>query len=479
MTESADLLYDRARAFTLRGEDDAAKTELLKILSIDAAHFGALTDLAALALKTGHRSAALTAYRQAARHHPKNPRGLVNLANVLLEDEAIGDAKGLYLSALAIDPALVYAHQGLAVALDKLGDWAQAEKHRELGYKNHSLVTRPYRGTGVPLRVLLLVSALGGNIPTNVILDDRLFAVTALYADYFDPNSPLPEHDVVFNAIGDSDLCGRALTNAEIIAGRCVWPLVNPPRLIGSTGRLAIAARLSALPDVVAPRMRLYARKCLEAPNASSVLERDGFCFPLLARSPGFHTGQNFIRVEHGGGLRDAVAQLAGSTLLAIEFLDAQGQDGLTRKYRAMFIDGQIYPLHLALSRSWKVHYFTSAMAQDEAFRREEDTFLSNMADAIGARAMRGLRQIQEILGLDYGGADFAIARDGRLLLFEANATMAMVPPPADTCWDYRRAPIARGIESARNMLFERGRRCPSGRPRSNESKTAPVPPAA
>ena len=30
-------------------------------------------------------------------------------------------------------------------------------------------------------------------------------------------------------------------------------------------------------------------------------------------------------------------------------------------KYRVMFIDGVCHPLHLAISRDWKVHYFTAA----------------------------------------------------------------------------------------------------------------------
>ena len=44
---------------------------------------------------------------------------------------------------------------------------------------------------------------------------------------------------------------------------------------------------------------------------------------------------------------------------------------------------------------------------------------------------MRALADIQATLGLDYAGIDFAVAPDGSLLLFEANATMAIIPLPA------------------------------------------------
>ena len=42
---------------------------------------------------------------------------------------------------------------------------------------------------GRPAPLLMLVSTRGGNIPTQHILDDRIHAVTALYADYYRPES--------------------------------------------------------------------------------------------------------------------------------------------------------------------------------------------------------------------------------------------------------------------------------------------------
>ena len=414
--DSLDALFARAQILARLGRDDEAKNAFVAVLVKEPTHFGALTDLASLALATGYRSAAVTAYRQAVDCHPDNPFGLVNLGNMLLEDGDLGEASALYEKALAIDASLAYAHQGLANVLEKQGDEEGAAGHREQGFAGHSIVTRPYRGAGKPLRVLLIVSAKGGNIPTNVILDDRIFAVTAVYAEYFDPSAPLPDHDVVFNAVGDADRCGHVLDAVAKIIGRSGTPAVNPPNVIRDTGREANAARLSALRDVVVPRTMLLSRASLEASDAPGLLEKQGFRFPLLLRSLGFHTGQNFVRVENAAALAEAVRELPGDALLAIEYLDARGNDGMARKYRVMFIDGKFYPLHLALSHDWKVHYFTSAMADDAAFRQEEQTFLTNMAGALGPRVLHGLARLREALALDYGGVDFGVAPDGRLL---------------------------------------------------------------
>ena len=117
-----------------------------------------------------------------------------------------------------------------------------------------------------------------------------------------------------------------------------------------------------------------------------------------------------------------------------IEYLDARGKDGNARKYRVMMIAGRIYPLHLAISRNWKVHYFTSDMADQPDHRAEEAAFLGNMAAALGDKAITALEGIRDALGLDYAGIDFGLSPDGELLLFEANATMVISRP------DFRRA---------------------------------------
>jgi len=442
-------LIARARALTARAKDEAAKAVYVDVLRRDPTHFAALNELATLAYASGHRSAARTAYEQAVRCHPGNPLGRVNLGNLLAEEQDFAGARTQYEVALEADPNLAEAHQGLARVLSELDEAAAAEPHWRKGFAGHALVMRPYRGTGRGMPVLLLVSARGGNIPTQQILDDRRFAVSALYAEFFDPAQSLPEHALVFNAIGDADLCGEALTQAEAIVKRSTAPVINPPARVRVTGRAANAARLAAIADVVAPAIRLLAK---------ADLARAALRFPLLLRAPGFHTGRHFVRVERREDLAAAAERLPGSELLAIDYLDARGADGIARKYRVMIIDGALYPLHLAISADWKVHYFTADMAANAAHREEERRFLADMPGVIGQRAVAALAAIGNSLGLDYAGVDFGIAPDGKLLLFEANATMVINPPDPDPIWDYRRAPILAALSAAQRMLLAKAR---------------------
>jgi len=159
--DSLDLLFEKAQLLTLLGQDADAQAAYLAVLQRDPTHFGALTNLASLALSSGHRSAALTAYRQAAEQHPGNPTALVNYAGALLDDGKAGEARGFYEAALKLDPARAEAHQGLARALEALGDSEAAAPHWRAGFAGHNIVVRPYRGRGAAPRVLLLVSIPG------------------------------------------------------------------------------------------------------------------------------------------------------------------------------------------------------------------------------------------------------------------------------------------------------------------------------
>jgi glutathione synthase/RimK-type ligase-like ATP-grasp enzyme len=293
--------------------------------------------------------------------------------------------------------------------------------------------------------LLMLVSAVGGNVPIRHLIDDGVFETTVIYADYW--TRPPPRHDLVLNAIGDADLCAPAMHAAAELLAKTKAPVLNPPQATLRTGRCENAGRLAHLPGMRTART-------VNLPRAA--IAEHGLNYPLLLRSPGFHTGEHFERVDAPGQLAAIAARLPGEELLAMEYLDACGLDGRPRKYRVMFVNGEMLPLHLCISNDWKVHYFTSAMADNAAYRDEEKAFLADMPAVLGGKAMTALAAIRDALGLDYGGVDFALNAAGELLLFEANATMVILPPGPDARWDYRRAAIARVENAVRAMLAGR-----------------------
>jgi hypothetical protein len=208
---------------------------------------------------------------------------------------------------------------------------------------------------------------------------------------------------------------------------------------------------------VRAARMELVHSADLTPQNGAARLASAGFDWPILLRSPGFQTGEHFVRVDAPNELDRAVAELPAGPVLAIEYADTRGGDAMFRKYRIMTIGGRLYPVHLALSDTWKVHYFRSSMAESSAYRDEEAVFLADMRGALGARTMDAIERIAAMLDVDYGGIDFTILPSGDVFVFEANATMVLVPPPAGAQWNYRRAAFADAIGAARALVVAAG----------------------
>ena len=434
-----------------------AQAAFIDILRRHPTHFSALNEFGTLLAAQGAIDAACRVYAEAILHHPRNPMARVNLGNLLLRANRHSEARTHYEAALNADPDHAAAHQGMGAVLSDEGDRDGAREHFRRGFRGHAVSTLPYRGSGPPIPLLQLVSSGGGNIPTAPFLDDCVFMTTVVVTDHLDPATALPPHRLIFNAIGDVDLCQPALEAAIRLTAQAAAPVINDPRAVMKTSRIDNAAELASLPGVITPATLAVSRAVLAGPQAIAWLADHGLGFPLLLRSPGYHTGRNFVLVEKAADLTDAVAELPGDELLAIEYLDARGKDGNARKYRVMMIGGKLFPLHLAVSRNWKVHYFTSDMADQPGHRTEEMAFLENMDAVLGDKAVAALRAICERLSLDYGGIDFGLDAGGRLLLFEANATMVIAAPADnDPRWAYRRGAITAAIEAVVAMIKER-----------------------
>ncbi len=386
-----------------RGRIDEARAALLDLVARDPNDPGALTDLGTVLMRSGLREAARTAYERALALAPDDAVHHANLANVHFARGDYAAARERYAAALACDAHFAAAHQGLSYTLVRLGDEDGAAHHRQLGFGGRALIAAPYHGTGPAIEVLLAVAAAGGTLYTDEFFDLAQFRVTTLVADAY-AGEALPPHQVVFNAISDADRCAPQLALVRDLVARGTAPVLNDPARVLATTRRENAARLGTLPGVVTAATVQLPR----AELSTARLAAHGITAPLLLRAPGFHTGQHFVRVEHDDALRAAAAALPGDELLALGFVDTRSPDGARyRKYRVLFVDGELYPLHLAVASDWKVHYFTAGMAADAAHRAEDARFLDDPAAILGAPAVAALERVRDALRLDYVGIDF------------------------------------------------------------------------
>jgi len=476
----AALRIERATLLAQMGRSLEARSDYLRVLEFDPANRSGLIDLGRLLVSERHLKAAQMVYSEAVKHYPNDIVCRVNLGGVLLERDDYRGSREQYQAALGIDPEFPQAHGGMYYVLTRLGEFEAAAFHQRKAFGQKSLFTNPYRGTAPPIPVLLLVSSTGGNTPLEKLVDDRVFQTYVVVADFYDTKIPLPAHQIVINGIGDSDAAKNALLAAESLLAFTQAPVINIPAAVRATGRCENAVRLASLPDVIAPTTAAFTYVQLASADGTAALAQSGFTFPLLLRAPGFHMGQHFVQVDTPADLATTVANLPGAgrpgaELLVIQYLDARGADDCARKYRVMFVDGRLYPLHLAISPNWKIHYFSADMKDRPDHRAEEAQFLTDMQSVLGEKAMAALERVQTALGLDYGGIDFGLNRQGEILLFEANATMVVEQPDDDPRWDYRRAAVARIHAGVREMLM-RNATAVSGKAESRVAVSLAIP---
>jgi hypothetical protein len=445
------LLFGRACCLEDLARYEEAKRAYADVLTREPANFGALTNLGSLLHLHGDRLVARALYTKAVVEHPREPMAYVNLGNAFLEEGDFKAAEATYLAGLQVRPEYPNLHFALSLLYRETGDDDSALKHHQLAFVKPVITVAPYHGKQPPVDVLLLLAAHGGNVVTHPFFDNRVVRLYTLVAEGYQPWLTLPPHHAVFNGIGDVDRSLTPLRVAVDIVARSGKPVINDPAAVLASGRASVTERLGRIAGVIAPRTIALPRGSVTVGE----LTARGFTFPLLLRSPGHHTGNHFAWVESAGMLAPVRDSLPGQELLAIAYVDGRGPDGMYRKYRVLFIGGKLYPLHLAISPNWKVHYFSADMNDRPDHRAEEAAFLADMAGTLGTRGVAVLEEIARTLGLDYGGIDFGRDAAGNVLLYESNATMAVFPPPPAEHFAYRRPPYERVVAAMRQLILD------------------------
>jgi tetratricopeptide (TPR) repeat protein len=355
--------------------------------------------------------------RRAVALSPDSVEGHSNLGSIYVRQSRFDLAEAACRRALALSPGLVIAHQNLAGALARTRP-EEARLHRDAAYGRQQIFVE---AAVQPLRtVLVLCSADAANVPLRGLLPREHCTLINWFIEYAPPgqDAALPRYDFVFNAIGEAEFAIACAAPVERFLAQCRQPVLNQPARVARTGRGDLPVLLAGIPGIVVPPVLRLA----PGEDAPQAVRNAGLNLPVILRPLGSHGGEGAELISGWAELEESGAQHAGAYVTA--FGEYRSADGLYRKYRVIFVDRVPYAYHLAISQHWLVHYWTADMDTDATRRVEEEHFLEAPATAIGASAMQALADIGARLDLDYAGIDFAILPDGRLLVFEANATM-------------------------------------------------------
>ena len=362
-------------------------------------------------------------FKRALAMAPGSPEPHASLGMIYLSVGIDDGAEHHSRQALALDPAHAVACQTLSALLEARGETEAARAQLDTAYRKQSLFALPV--SGARLRVLVLATVSAGNTPYKLIMPHRLYSRLVWYMDYARlQDAPDPgQYDLVFNTIGDADLAEPSAVAVTAFLASCSRPVLNPLAQVMRTRRDRTPELLGGLADVVVPRTVRLDAADIDNSGLSRLAEQQGFIGPVLVRPIGSHGGKGLVLARDARELA-ALAPALGLDHYLTEYVDYRSKDGLFRKYRMLFVDRLPYPYHQAIAQDWLVHHDSSGMTGFAERRAEEGRFLEDPRNAIGARGMTAIEAIGRRLDLDYGGVDFTVLPDGRLLVFEANATM-------------------------------------------------------
>lgn len=254
----------------------------------------------------------------------------------------------------------------------------------------------------------------------------------------------------VFNMITDPELNPIVLEHARRFLKPFKGRILNRPEAVQACTRDGVAKRLAGIEGLIVPRVvRFPGRPKL----ALVAIEKAGLPMPAILRRTGHHDG----RIEGLFEGRDRMlARLhPAHEYFLTEFIDSRSPDAFYHKIRIFFLGGQGVIRHRLLSDRWNVHApdrLRILVDQPQAIE-EERRLVEGGIEALPPAARRALAEIRARMPLDFFGIDFAIMPDGRVLLFEANATMMFFPVSDDPRFAYGATALARGRAAFAAMM--------------------------
>ena len=311
------------------------------------------------------------------------------------------------------------------------------QREAGLEVQHHALATRslyalpaPARAPTLNLLVLMGPGDFMANTPIEFLVQTSDIAANVHYLTLDLPlPEQVPDHDVLFVAIAQSDANAPLLRDVAQMLDGWPRPVVNRPEHVAHLSRDGAHAKLDGATGTLMPRTVRVGRAAARRLAAGTRAVHDvlpGAAFPLIVRPLDSHAGANLEKVDTAAALAAYLAAQPAAGFYLAPFVDYAGPDGQFRKYRIVLIDGQPFICHLAISSHWMVHYLNAGMDDSAAKRAEEAAGMAGFDAGFARRHAAALADIDARIGLPYLGIDCAETRDGRLLIFEVDNAMVV-----------------------------------------------------
>jgi hypothetical protein len=358
------------------------------------------------------------------------------------------------------------AGEGLDLSLiaQLLGDKPAGLAIQEQILTSHQLFRSPCAVKNPRLRVLALAAAtdMGSNMPIEFLLEESGIELMTLYVvPGVDLPTPLPDHDIAIVIASDSEDCRDALRQIDQVASRWPRPLLNPPGLVSHLDRDKLHRLLNGIEGLEIPATTSVTREQLLSVSQSAEILgyiASDLAFPVIVRPRGSHAGVGLAKLDDATAIALYLGERQEQEFFIARFVDYSGDDGLFRKCRLVFIDGQPYACHMAIADRWDIWYLNAGMSASADKRCEEETFMRTFDIGFARRHAKALAGIADRIALDYFTIDCAENEDGDLLIFEADNTAIVHNMDPPDIFPYKAPQMRKVFGAFAAMLCRRAR---------------------
>lgn len=364
-------------------------------------------------------------------------------------------ARQAFAAALSADPTKMKHYQALAAASYHSGEAIHGAAVTRACIERFPSFER---STGEPTLRVLVLEALGedcfttlgrkglnyspGNYPA-FLPTDRV-AYTHVMTDTIEALGDVVDLGKFDLTINNRPVHERLVMRGQVerfdrIVAELPTPLINPPAAVAQATRVKNAQKFANAEQFIFPRTIQVTHEADAAATRARVV--DELSLPLILRPLDTQLGVGAVLVLDESALEREFGKSPYSDFYAIEFHDCVSEDGLFRRYRCACLGGHLAPDNMHAAKEWNVH----GHGRDTldwyglGLDREEMTYIENPESVLGARPEVVFKEIADNTTLDIYGIDFGFRKDGRLVVFEVNAAMAITE--ADLAkFPYRRA---------------------------------------
>jgi hypothetical protein len=262
----------------------------------------------------------------------------------------------------------------------------------------------------------------------------------------------IPPIDVVLSNLSwaGAEPPPRILDLFDTLVGRLEAKSINHPRDHIAMSRERNYQRWMGANEFVFPKTKLMTVLGGDVDSLASEIENE-FDYPVIVRPPSTQVGGGMERIENADELTAILAAMKpGSSFYIIQYYETASDGGYYRKYRAAIVDGVPIPTRLDTRPNWMVHrqknepdYVIPKEAIEEEIAMQRDFRKTLPAETVAA--------IDKIAGeapLDIFGIDFGYTAEGKVIVFETNAMMNLIPYQLAQNQPHF-APVAAKVQSA------------------------------